>query len=157
MQIYRARSGTIDASRERQIALLCVATRRSSRSNVARSYLFNPYTFLCTAALSTSTFDNALYVLALLFACTRRPSASMLALALLTTSSLTSALLLPPLALLLITSPKSGLLYPQPFSASLGSALPIAARYFGYLAALAGVSTLVVGDWSWVARTWGAT
>ncbi|KZW00205.1 PIG-U-domain-containing protein [Exidia glandulosa HHB12029] len=142
VQIFRIRGGSIDASRERQIALF---------------YLFNPYTFLSTTALSTSTFDNALYMLAVLFACKRRPAASMLALAVLTTSSLTSLLLLPPLALLLISSPKSGLLYPQPFTAKLQSTVPVVARYFAYLVALAAVSTLVVGDWSWVARTWGAT
>lgn len=129
----------------------------SSVHHARRSYLFNPYTFLSTTALSTSTFDNALYLLAILFACKRRPSAAMLSLALLTTSSLTSALLLPPLALLLISAPKSGLLYPQPFAASLRGTVPIVARYSGYLIALAAVSTLIVGDWSWVARTWGAT
>lgn len=34
------------------------------------SYLFNPYTFLSTASLSTSTIDNTLYVATLYFACT---------------------------------------------------------------------------------------
>ncbi|EJD52791.1 cell division cycle protein 91 [Auricularia subglabra TFB-10046 SS5] len=142
VQVFRLRSGTIDASRERIIAAC---------------YLFNPYTLLCTIAQSTSTFDNALYALALLFACRKRPSIAMFCLALLTTSSLQSVLFLPPLTMLLLASPRSGLAYPQPFSASKSGGIPIVLRFTLYLAALACISTVVVGDWLWVGRTWGAT
>ncbi|KAH7108214.1 cell division cycle protein 91 [Auriculariales sp. MPI-PUGE-AT-0066] len=141
-RICRIRRGTIDASQERLIALF---------------YLFNPFIFACTASLSTSTFDNTLYLAAIYFACRRQASAAMLSLAMLTMSSLTSSLFLPSLAMLLLSSPISGLAYPQPFKSSLSQAVPIILRYAIYLSALVGISTLVVGDLSWVVRTWGAT
>ena len=81
----------------------------------------------------------------------------MLSLALLTTSSLTSALFLPVVTMLLVASPKSGLTHPQPFSAPFMRTVPILLRYTVYLLALVGISTLIVGDLSWVSRTWGAT
>ncbi|OBZ71406.1 GPI transamidase component GAB1 [Grifola frondosa] len=123
---------------------------------LAAFYLFNPYIFLPTLALSTSTFENTLYLLSLLFACQGRSSASLLTLALLVQLSLPSVLILFPVVLLLVSDCVSRLASPRPFAADIRKTLPLLAEFAAYSLLLTIASTLACGNWSWVEKTWGA-
>ncbi|KAI0352652.1 PIG-U-domain-containing protein [Trametes cingulata] len=142
VRIWRLRTGAKKTSRDRQIAAL---------------YLLNPYIFLPSLALSTSSIENMLCLLALMFACRGRTSASLLSLATLLQLSLPSILLLAPVLLLNITRPVSRLALPQPMDAPLKRVIPLIVEFLGYSALLTFASTLVCGNWSWVEKTWGAS
>lgn len=141
---------------------------------ILHRYLLNPYIFLPTLALSTSSFDNTLTLLSIMLACqssvllnkilvvrwflseSEKSSASLLALAFLVQFSLSSILLLVPLLLLLISDPVSRLASPRPFPAPLRKVLPALAEFLSYFAVLTLASTLVSGGWTWIPKTWGA-
>ncbi|KAI0643137.1 PIG-U-domain-containing protein [Trametes meyenii] len=142
LQIWRLRTGAKKTSRDRQIVAL---------------YLLNPYLFLPTLALSTSSLENMLCLLALMFACRGRASASLFALASLLQLSLPSILLLVPVLLLNITRPVSRLALPRQLDVSLTRTIPLLAEFFGYTALLSIASTLVCGNLLWVEKTWGAS
>ena len=138
------------------------------------SYLLNPYVALPSLAFSTSSFENALALVSLMFACrgTRtsrvycvctmliltlgRASAALLNLACLVQLSLPSVLLVAPVILLAITRPTSRLALPRPFDGNWRRALPLLAEFLGYTALLTFASTLVCGNWLWIEKTWGA-
>ncbi|KAH7925653.1 PIG-U-domain-containing protein [Leucogyrophana mollusca] len=124
---------------------------------VAASYLLNPYLFLPTLALSTSTFENMSVLLTLMFASQGRTSAALLALAFATHLSLSSILLLVPVLLLLITAPTSQLASPRPFPSDLHKTALLLGEFVSYSAILTLASTIVAGGWSWVPQTWGAS
>ncbi|OSX59720.1 hypothetical protein POSPLADRAFT_1149654 [Postia placenta MAD-698-R-SB12] len=117
-------------------------------------YLLNPYIWLPTLALSTSSFENTLCVLSLLFACQGRPSASVLTLALLTQLSMPLVLLLLPILLLIVTSPVSCLASPRPFLADIRKTLPLLAEFIAYSVVLSLAATLVCGNRLWVTQSW---
>ncbi|KAI0714022.1 PIG-U-domain-containing protein [Cerioporus squamosus] len=142
VRIWRLRTGAKVTSRDGQVAAM---------------YLLNPYIFLPSLALSSSSIENALVLLSVMFACRGRASASLLTLACLVHLSLPSILLLLPLLLLLITRPVSRLAIPRPFDADLKRALPLLAEFVGYGVLLTAASTLVCGNWNWVEKTWGAS
>ncbi|KAI0789795.1 PIG-U-domain-containing protein [Abortiporus biennis] len=129
----------------------------SSRDGlIAAMYLLNPYIFFPTLALSTSTFENMLYLLSVMFACQGQVSASLLALAFLVQLSIPSIIFLLPITLLLITSPISYLAAPKLFTADLRKTIPILLEFLVYSTVLTFASTLACGSWSWVAQSWGA-
>ncbi|KAH9889837.1 PIG-U-domain-containing protein [Cubamyces lactineus] len=142
VRIWRLRTGTKKTSRDKQIAAL---------------YLLNPYILLPSLALSTSSIENMCCLLALMFACRGRTSASLLALACLVQSSLSSLLLLAPIAFLNITRPVSRLALPRPFEGSVKQTIPLILEFFGYSTLLTIASTLVCGNWLWAEKTWGAS
>ncbi|EKM51883.1 uncharacterized protein PHACADRAFT_177290 [Phanerochaete carnosa HHB-10118-sp] len=134
---------------------------KSSRDSlIAAVYLLNPYVLLSSLALSTASFENALLLLSVMFACRGQASPTLLTLAVTTHLSLTSALYLPPLMLLLFTSPVSFLASPRPYPFALQDILkkiaPFVAEYAVYMAVLTGAATLVSGGWGWMGKTWGA-
>ncbi|KAG9043410.1 hypothetical protein FS842_001826 [Serendipita sp. 407] len=131
---------------------------RSSRREalIQACYLLNPYLLSPSLALSTSTLDNSLCIFALLLASQGRRSAALCMLALLTQSSLYSALLIFPLTLLLRYGPESRLGKPYAVSEWHKCLLPMA-QYVVYVLLLAAISTLVTGNMGWIRETWWAT
>ncbi|GJE88253.1 PIG-U domain-containing protein [Phanerochaete sordida] len=129
-------------------------------SLIAAAYLLNPYILLPTLARSTATFENALLLLAVMFACRGKAAATLLTLAVATHLSLTSALYLLPLVLLLLTTPVSHLASPRPYPYALQDIVkragPFMVEYTVYMLVLAGAATLASGGWGWVGKTWGA-
>lgn len=81
-------------------------------------------------------------------------AAALFSLALLSHLALTNILLTPAILFLILAGPDSRLSKPAPFT-EYKRALPLAGQFLLYFAALSLVSTLVVGGWSWVGRTWG--
>ncbi|KAJ7195435.1 GPI transamidase subunit PIG-U [Mycena pura] len=142
VQVWRARQQVAKTSRD---------------SLIAAAYLLNPYLFLPTLALSTSSFENTLALLALMFAARGDASRSLLAAALLLQFSLSSILLLAPLLLLLASSPVSQLASPRAFSANGKSITSFVAEFLAYTTVLTLASTLVSGGWAWIPQTWGAS
>ncbi|KIO18062.1 hypothetical protein M407DRAFT_163011, partial [Tulasnella calospora MUT 4182] len=146
VKIYRARASAsrtpVNPKWEQLIGLL---------------YLLNPYLFLPNLARSTASLENAVALAAIMLAAEKRASAALLLLAILTHISLHGILLLAPVVLLLLhsTGPASSLGQTNEYPAS-RSGLKLLAQYVGYMALLAGISTMVCGDWKWVERTWGA-
>ncbi|TFK25205.1 cell division cycle protein 91 [Coprinopsis marcescibilis] len=140
VNIWRARQNVASSARDGVIATL---------------YLANPYLLLPSLALSTSTIENALILLSIMFSCQRKSSAALLALAFGSQLSPLAAFTLPPLLLLLITDPHSHLASPKPLSVSIRKTLPYLAEFFAYFAVLTFCATLVTGDWKWVSQTWG--
>lgn len=138
-------------------------------------YLLNPYIFLPSMALSTSSFENTLMLLAIMFACqstplfrphlaalnvhidTEKASKSLFTLSFLLHLSLSSIVILPPILLLLVTDPHSHLVSPKPTSAKLRNLVPPLGEFAVYTVLLTLISTLVAGSWSWIPQTWGAT
>ncbi|KAI0769059.1 PIG-U-domain-containing protein [Trametes elegans] len=142
VRIWRLRAGAKETSRDGQIAAL---------------YLFNPYILLPSLARSTSSIENMLCLLALMFASRGRASASLFSLGCLVQLSLPAVLLLAPVLLLNLTRPVSRLALPRPFDAPLQKAIPLLAEFAGYAAFLALTSALACGNWLWVEKTWGAS
>ncbi|KAJ7095734.1 GPI transamidase subunit PIG-U [Mycena belliarum] len=142
IQIWRARQRVAQTSRD---------------SLIAATYLLNPYLFLPTLALSTSSFENMLGLLALMFAARGDASPSLLAAAFLLQLSLSSIMLLAPLILLLASSPVSQLASPRAFSGNGKKIWPLVAEFLVYTAVLTLTSTLISGGWAWVPQTWGAS
>lgn len=133
---------------------------QSQRDNlIAASYLFNPYIFLPSLAHSTSSFENVLMLVSLMFASQGRTSASLLSLSFLVQISPSSVLVLAPVLLLLITDPVSRLASPRPLSALAADTrklFPLLAEFIVYFASFTLTSTLVSGSWAWIPQTWGA-
>jgi len=138
-------------------------------------YLLNPYLVLPSLALSTSSFENTLILLAVLFACqsmmefivlqkpilifvgTERPSQCLFALSVLVHLSLSSILVLLPVFLLLLSDPHSRLASPKPIAADLRKLLRLSAAFLLYFILLSLISTLIAGNLAWIPQTWGAT
>lgn len=135
------------------------ATARDGLISVV--YLCNPYSLLSTLALSTSTFENMLFLLSVMFASEGNASLSLLSLSLATHLSLTSCLYLLPVVLLLLSAPTSQLISPRPFPYGtreiLRKGAPLVGEYLLYTLALAGAATLACGNLGWVGQTWGAS
>ncbi|KDR75106.1 hypothetical protein GALMADRAFT_249005 [Galerina marginata CBS 339.88] len=142
VQIWRARQNVRESPRD---------------SLVAASYLLNPYLFLPSLALSTSSFENTLLLLAIMFASRRNLSASLLTLSFVTHLSISSVVMLLPVLLLLITDPHSHLASPKALSANPRKALSLFGEFLLYFISLTLVSTLVAGSCGWIPQTWGAT
>ncbi|PBK95535.1 PIG-U-domain-containing protein [Armillaria gallica] len=142
IRIWRARQGVVQSSRD----VLVVAM-----------YFLNPYLFLPSLAFSTSSIENAVCLLAIMFACERRTSASLLALAFLVQLSLSSVLLILPIILLLMTKPASQLASPRPFSGKWTQSLGLVVELIVYSIVLTLASTLVSGGFLWISQTWGAS
>ncbi|KAI0755146.1 PIG-U-domain-containing protein [Daedaleopsis nitida] len=142
VRIWRFRTGAKATSKDGQVAAM---------------YLLNPYIFLPSLALSSSSIENTLCLLSLMFASGGQASASLLTLACLLHLSLPSILLVAPIILLNITRPVSRLALPRPFDADLKRALPLLCEFLGYSAFLTIASTLVCGNLSWIEKTWGAS
>ncbi|KZO98915.1 PIG-U-domain-containing protein [Calocera viscosa TUFC12733] len=121
---------------------------------LASLYLANPYNFAPTIALSTSSLDNSLLLLALRFTVLQRASPAVLLLALLSFSSLPSVLLLAPLVMIILSGSRSATTIPE---IDLKKAVRVVAEFAVYMAAFVGASTFVAGSWGWVLQTWGAT
>ncbi|KAJ7643983.1 GPI transamidase subunit PIG-U [Roridomyces roridus] len=141
VQLWRARQRVAQTSRD---------------GLIAAAYLLNPYLFLPTLALSTSTFENTLALLSLLFAARGHASPSLLAAAILLQLSLSSVVLLAPLVLLLASSPVSQLASPRAFSGNVKIIIPLLVEFLVYTSVLTLVSALVSGGWAWIPQTWGA-
>ncbi|KAI0087819.1 PIG-U-domain-containing protein [Irpex rosettiformis] len=135
---------------------------KSSRDGlIAALYLLNPYLFLPSLALSTSSLENTALLVAVAFACERRSSASILLLAILTHLSFSSIIYILPIFLLLTSSPVSNLASPRPFALDFKglrkAVLPLVGEYFAYTTVLTAASTLVCGgSRAWVEKTWGS-
>ncbi|KAI9460305.1 PIG-U-domain-containing protein [Boletus coccyginus] len=125
---------------------------------VAAVSLLNPYLFLLSLALSTSTFENMAVLLALMFASEGKPPAALLALVFLTHLSISTSLLLLPVLMLLVTSPVSQLASPQEFRGDLRTTLKYARQFVIYWLVLFGASSVMIrGDWGWVCEMWRAS
>ncbi|KAG7098359.1 hypothetical protein E1B28_000317 [Marasmius oreades] len=124
---------------------------------VAGAYLFNPYLFLPSVALSTSSFENMLALLALMFASQKKQSKALLALSFLLHTSLSSLVLLAPVLLLLLSDPHSHLASPRAFSGDLKRLPSLMAEFLLYFSFLAVASCLASGGITWVSQTWGAS
>jgi phosphatidylinositol glycan class U len=141
-----------------------------------RRYLLNPYIFLPSLALSTSSFENTLLLISLMFACqgtitssphlkyqsaqyflSGKSSASLLVMSLLIHLSLSNIIMLSPLFLLLISDPFSHLASPRALTANLRKLIPHAVEFVVYSLILTLVSTVITGSWAWIPQTWGAT
>ncbi|KAH7903612.1 PIG-U-domain-containing protein [Hygrophoropsis aurantiaca] len=132
---------------------------------VAAAYLLNPYLFLPSLGLSTSTFENLSILLALMFACEGSSSPALLAFALAThlTPPLSSLLLLLPLLGVLLSGPASSLEDPCTFTSPALRMTRLGAEYLTYVLVLGAAAAIVVGDdtytlkWGWVGQTWGTS
>ncbi|KAF8893515.1 GPI transamidase subunit PIG-U [Infundibulicybe gibba] len=142
VQIWRTRQQVSSSSRD---------------SLVAAIYLMNPYIILPNAALSTSSVENTLALLAFMFASKGKKSATLLLLAFLVHSNITFILLLVPLSLVLLTDPLPHLATPKAISIKLQAILPLVVQYGVYFAILTFLSTWSSGGWSWVSQTWGTS
>ncbi|KAF9227010.1 cell division cycle protein 91 [Gyrodon lividus] len=131
----------------------------SSRDSlVAAAYLLNPYLLLPSLALSTSTFENTVVLLTLMFASEGVRSPAVLALAFSTHLSMSTFLLVLPVLMLLVTSPVSQLASPHPFKGSVRTACKFAGEFVVYWLVLFGAASVMAGGgWGWVRETWGAS
>jgi phosphatidylinositol glycan class U len=138
-------------------------------------YLLNPYIFLPSLALSTSSFENTLLLISLMFACQGnyfltsfkvwsaqyflpgKSSASLLAMSFLIHLSLSNIIILSPLFLLLVSDPFSHLASPRALTVNLRNLIPLAVEFVVFSLILTLVSTVVTGSWAWIPQTWGAT
>jgi phosphatidylinositol glycan class U len=125
---------------------------------IASVYLLNPYLLLPSLALSTSTFENALTLLALVFASEGKVSSALLAIAFAVHLTPSSILLLLPILMVLVSSPVSHLASPRPFHGSLKRVLFLFGEYILYWLVLVGASCIIAGgSWNWVRASWGAS
>ncbi|KAJ3504422.1 hypothetical protein NLJ89_g7940 [Agrocybe chaxingu] len=124
---------------------------------IASLYLLNPYIFLPSVALSTSSLENTLMLLSILFACRKKASAALFTLSFLLHLSLSSILMVLPITLLLVTDPHSHLASPKALAVPLKALVLPLGEFAVYTAFLTLVSTLVVGGGDWISQTWGAT
>ncbi|CCL99265.1 uncharacterized protein FIBRA_01280 [Fibroporia radiculosa] len=124
---------------------------------VAASYLLNPYIVMPSLALSTSSYENALCLLALLFACRGQRSMSLLTFAFLVQLSLSTVHLVIPLMLLIVTGPVSRLASPQPLDTDKIKLLPpLAAEFILYSLFLTLAATISSGSCAWIEQSWMA-
>ncbi|KAJ8076195.1 hypothetical protein PM082_000613 [Marasmius tenuissimus] len=133
-------------------------TAQSSRDSlVAGAYLLNPYLFLPSLALSTSSFENMLALLVLMFACQKKTSQALLAVSFLLHLSFSSIVLLAPTLLLLLSDPHSHLASPRAFSGNLKRIPSLLLEFLAYFFSLTIASCLVSGGVTWMLQTWGAS
>lgn len=142
VQIWRTRQGVHRTSRDSLITLF---------------YLFNPYIFLPSIALSTSTIDNALLLITIMLAAQGQSSSALLSLAALVHISLPSIVYILPIILLLLGEPRSQLASPRPNPVTKKEILPLALEYLFYMAILTTISSLVAGGINWIPQTWGTS
>ncbi|KAJ2926763.1 hypothetical protein H1R20_g10352, partial [Candolleomyces eurysporus] len=140
VELWRARQNVSSSTRDGLVAL---------------GYLANPYTILPSLALSTSTLENTLLLLAVMFSAKKKAAASLLSLAFLSHLAPPAILIFPPLVLLLLTDPHSHLASPQKLSLNKGKIFPLVLEFLVYAGALTFASTLVAGSWNWIPQTWG--
>ncbi len=73
VRIWRLRTGAKATSRDGRVAAMYVLTHSLRNASVdlcySTRYLLNPYIFLPSLALSSSSIENALALLSLMFAC----------------------------------------------------------------------------------------
>ncbi|GJJ06519.1 hypothetical protein Clacol_000711 [Clathrus columnatus] len=139
-----------------QVWILRSGLMNSSRASLITAiYLLNPYLFLPSLALSTSSLNNNLFILALYTASLGNVPLSLLCLAFLSHMSISYALLLLPFSMLLLAGPSSRLAKPIAFT-GLKRLIPIASEYITYMGILFLISTFMADGTSWVKRTWGA-
>ena len=148
-------------------------TNSSGRDGlVAAVFLLNPYLFLPSLALSTSTFENTAVLLSLMFASegvsilllaftalnsAGKASMALLALAFSTHISISTFLLVPPVLMLLVTSPVSQLASPHEFRGDFRTGFKYAVQFATYWLILFGAALLMTGgQWGWVRESWGA-
>ncbi|KAH8119057.1 PIG-U-domain-containing protein [Phellopilus nigrolimitatus] len=140
VQIWRARSKIVGGGRENM---------------VIGAFVLNPYLFLPSLALSTSTLENTLYLASLFFACRKRKACCLLTLAFLTHLSLPSFLLAPSIIMLLEGKPDSSLASPKIISVNRCRIMKTAGEFLVYISTLFLASSLASSNWSWVVKTWG--
>ena len=137
------------------------------------SYLLNPYLFLPTLALSSSSLQNSLVLLTVKYAAggqslsshpvflltsfLGRASLSLFLLSFLLHIDLSNLVLLLSISLLLISDPHSRLASPRPLIANFRHALPLFGEFILYTSILSIASTIIVGGTQWMPQTWGAT
>ncbi|KAL9711521.1 hypothetical protein Ac2012v2_004591 [Leucoagaricus gongylophorus] len=131
---------------------------KSSRDTVvAASYLLNPYVFLPTLALSSSSLQSSLVLLTVKYTAEGRVSPALFLLSLLFHIDLSNFALLVPVSLLLISDPHSRLASPRPSTANFRHTLLLVREFISYTIILSIASTIIVGGTQWIPQTWGAT
>ncbi|KAG1772560.1 PIG-U-domain-containing protein [Suillus placidus] len=126
--------------------------------NAPHSYLLNPYLLLPSLALSTSTFENTLTLLALMFASEGKVSPALLAIAFAVHLTPSSILLLLPILMVLLSSPVSHLASPRPFHGNLKRIPFLFGEFTLYWLVLVGAACIIAGgSWNWVRASWGAS
>lgn len=148
LRIWRARQG--------------LSPQKGSRSNaenlIVSVYLLNPYLLLPSLALSTSTFENTLTLLALMFASEGKVSSALLAIAFTVHLTPSSILLLLPILMVLVSSPVSYLASPRPFHGNLKRIPILFGEFTLYWLVLVGAACIMAGgSWDWVRASWGAS
>ncbi|KAF8198070.1 GPI transamidase subunit PIG-U [Pholiota molesta] len=142
VQIYRARQNV----------------RRTPRDTlVAALYLLNPYILLSSLALSTSSIENTLMLVSIMFACQGKAPASLFVLSFLAHLSLSWIVVLFPILILLVSSPVSHLASPKALQANFRRMFSLFGDFYVYIVTLTLISTLICGNSNWVSQTWGAT
>ncbi|KXN90958.1 hypothetical protein AN958_03025 [Leucoagaricus sp. SymC.cos] len=132
--------------------------QKTSRDTfIAASYLLNPYLFLPTLALSSSSLQSSLTLLSIKYAAEGQQSPALFLLSFLLHMDLSTLVLLLPILLLLISDPHSHLASPRPLTANLRRTLPLLGEYLLYTTVLSVASTIIVGGVQWIPQTWGAT
>ncbi|KAG0701281.1 GPI transamidase subunit PIG-U [Suillus ampliporus] len=148
LRIWRARQGLSPHK----------GTRSNAENLIVSVYLLNPYLLLPSLALSTSTFENTLALLALMFASEGKPSPALLAIAFTVHLAPSFILLLLPILMLLVASPASRLASSRPFHGSLKRIPFFFGKFILYWLVLVGAAcTMTGGSWSWVMGSWGAS
>ncbi|KIL65881.1 hypothetical protein M378DRAFT_161509 [Amanita muscaria Koide BX008] len=130
----------------------------SERDNlIAVCYLMNPYILFSSLAMSTSPLENMLVLLALMFACYKKRSSTMLCVAVLVQISLSYLVILLPIAMILIVGPYSRLASPYQPNIPRLALFSLLGEFLGYHTLLTALSGFASGNWSWMSQTWGAS
>lgn len=178
VQTWRARSGLGKSKRDVLLAALYVLNLGPGVEGLTKlfsvSYLFNPYLFLPSLALSTSSISNMLHLLTIMFAARGqlniqfraflfvahtiyRPgmtSPALFSLAALVHVSLSSVLLVFPVILLLLGKPKSALVNPTSIPVDFRKGRAIGLEFLAHFFVLTLTSILVSGGFQWMWQTW---
>jgi phosphatidylinositol glycan class U len=153
-----------------QVSTVCVP---GGYANGLRSYLLNPYVFLPTLSLSSSSLQSALTLLSIKYAAEGqqnylshpahtqlplgRASPALFLLSVLLHIDLSTLILLLPILLLLTNDPHSHLASPRALTSNLRSTLPLIGECFFYTVVCSVASTVIAGGTHWIPQTWGAT
>lgn len=173
VQIWRARSKTDGSMKENMIL---GAYALSSFLTWMFDWLFfrfllNPYLFLSSLALSTSTLENTLFLFSTFSACrgaspetslapfwprsAGRISACLFSLAVLSYLSLSSILFALPLAMLLLEKPESSLASPRNVTFNPSKFMKLLLLFVTYLVMLGFICTLATGGTTWILKSSG--
>lgn len=148
LRIWRARQGLSSPK----------GTRSDVENLIVSVYLLNPYLLLPSLALSTSTFENTLTLLALMFASEGKVSSALLAIAFAVHLTPSSILLLLPILMVLVSSPVSHLASPRPFHGNVKRIPFLFGEFTLYWLVLVGAACIIAGgSWNWVRASWGAS